>query len=127
MQAFIASLVPQLASGATDPADAAKNILAVALAAAARGASQTVITQESIAVAGIQPGNTAVRDQAVYSPMVAKATAAATAAGAAAGPVAGAAFAKAQGPVLVEALKTWALSWPRSRRGSPSRSQRWRP
>jgi phospholipase/lecithinase/hemolysin len=107
VQAFIASLVPQLAAGATDPADAAKNILAVATAAAGRaGATLTTITQESVAVAGIQPGNTAVRDQAVYSPMVAKASAAASTAGAAAGATAGAEFAKAQGPVLVEALKT---------------------
>jgi len=105
-EAYIASLVSQLAAGATDPADAAKNILAAATAAAARGASQAVITQETIGAAAVQPGNGAVSSQAVYSPMVATATAAGNAAGAAAGPVAGAAYAKAQGPVLVEALKT---------------------
>lgn len=105
-EAYIASLVSQLAAGATNPTDAAKNILAVATAAAARGASQAVITQEAIGAAAVQPGNGAVSSQAVYSPMVATATAAGNAAGAAAGPVAGAAYAKAQGPVLVEALKT---------------------
>jgi phospholipase/lecithinase/hemolysin len=107
VQALITSLATQLGAGATDPAAATAAIASAATTEARRtGSTQTTIVQAAVAMAGIQPGNAAVRDQAVYSPMVARAAAAATTAGNAAGAAAGAAYATAQGPVLIEALKT---------------------
>ena len=101
--AYVQSLVPQLAAGATNPLTAAQAIgLAAQTEAARAGSTQTTITQVAVRAAAGQPGNAAVASQAVYGPMVAKATADATAAGA----KAGADYATAQGPALVTALGT---------------------
>jgi phospholipase/lecithinase/hemolysin len=102
-QAYVASLVSQLAAGATNPQTAAQAIgLAAGTEAARPGSTQTTITQAAIGAAAVQPGNSAVASPAVYGPMVAKATTDATAAGA----KAGADYATAQGPVLVAAMAT---------------------
>jgi len=101
--AYVQSLVPQLASGATNPQTAAQAIGFAAQTEAARaGSTQTSITQVAIGAAAVQPGNSAVASQAVYGPMVAKATADATAAG----NKAGLDYATAKGPELVAALAT---------------------
>jgi phospholipase/lecithinase/hemolysin len=101
--AYVQSLVPQLAAGATNPQTAAQAIgLAAQTEAARAGSTQTSITTAAIGAAAIQPGNAAVAAPAVYGPMVAKATADATAAGA----KAGADYATAKGPELVTALGT---------------------
>nr|WP_315395336.1 esterase [uncultured Duganella sp.] len=101
--AYVQSLVPQLAAGATNPLTAAQAIgLAAQTEAARAGSTQTTITQVAVRAAAGQPGNAAVASQAVFGPMVAKATADATAAGA----KAGADYATAQGPALVAALGT---------------------
>ena len=98
---YLQSLVPQLAAGATNPQTAAQAIAFAAQTEAARaGSSQTSITQVAIGAAAVQPGNSAVASQAVYGPMVAKATADATAAG----NKAGLDYAAAKGPELVAAL-----------------------
>jgi outer membrane lipase/esterase len=105
--AYLQNLVPQLAAGATDPTAAATAITTAARTEAARtGSTQTTVTQVAIRTAASQPGNSAVGAEAVYSPMVARATAAATTAGNAAGAAAGAAYAAANGPALVTALGT---------------------
>jgi phospholipase/lecithinase/hemolysin len=101
--AYVQSLVPQLASGATNPQTAAQAIGFAAQTEAARaGSTQASITQVAIGAAAVQPGNSAVASQAVYGPMVAKATADATAAG----NKAGLDYATAKGPELVAALAT---------------------
>lgn len=98
---YLQSLVPQLAGGATNPQTAAQAIAFAAQTEAARtGSSQASITQVAIGAAAVQPGNSAVASQAVYGPMVAKATADATAAG----NKAGLDYATAKGPELVAAL-----------------------
>jgi outer membrane lipase/esterase len=102
-QAYVASLVGQLAAGATNPQTAAQAIgLAAGTEAARPGSTQTTITQAAIGAAAVQPGNSAVASPAVYGPMVAKATTDATAAGA----KAGADYATAHGPDLVAAMTT---------------------
>jgi len=99
--AYLQSLVPQLAAGASNPQTAAQAIGFAAQNEAARaGSTQTSITQVAIGAAAVQPGNAAVASQAVYGPMVAKATADATAAG----NKAGLDYATAKGPELVAAL-----------------------
>ncbi|SDG22190.1 MULTISPECIES: SGNH/GDSL hydrolase family protein [unclassified Duganella] len=98
--AYLASLIPQLAAGATNPQTAAVAITTAAQTAAQSGATQTVITQAAIGAAAVQPGNSAVAQASVYGPMVAKATADATAAG----QKAGAAYATTHGPELVAAM-----------------------
>ena len=99
--AYVTSLVGQLAAGATNPATAAQAIgLAAQTEAARSGSTQTTITQAAIGAAAIQPGNSAVASQAVWGPMVVKATADATAAG----NKAGLDYAAAKGPELVAAL-----------------------
>ncbi len=106
-QAYVQSLVGQLAAGATSPAAAAQAIGIAAQTEAARaGSTQTTITQAAIGAAAVQPGNSAVAAPAVYGPMVAKATADATTAGNAAGAKAGADYAAAHGPELVAAMAT---------------------
>lgn len=101
--AYVTSLVGQLAAGATDPQSAAAAIgLAAQTEAARPGSTQTSITQVAIGTAAVQPGNSAVASQAVWGPMVAKATTDATAAGA----KAGAAYAAAHGPELITAMAT---------------------
>ncbi|MYM33813.1 esterase [Duganella sp. FT94W] len=99
--AFFASLIPQLAAGATNPQAAGAAITAAVQAATVRpGATQTTITQAAIGTAAAQPGNSAVvANSATY---IAKATADATAAG----QKAGAAYASANGPALVTAMAT---------------------
>jgi phospholipase/lecithinase/hemolysin len=99
--AYLQSLVPQLAAGATNPQTAAQAIAFAAQTEAARpGSTQTSITQAAIGAAAVQPGNQAVASQTVYGPMVAKATADAGAAG----NKAGLDYATAKGPELVAAL-----------------------
>ncbi|GJJ02936.1 hypothetical protein RugamoR64_34740 [Duganella rhizosphaerae] len=109
--AYVTSLVGQLAAGATTPQAAAAAIGQAAQTEAARsGSTQTSITQVAIGTAAVQPGNSAVAAQAVWGPMVAKATADATAAGTAAGNAAGAKagadYAAAHGPELIAAMAT---------------------
>ncbi|HEX8406024.1 MAG TPA: esterase [Duganella sp.] len=99
--AYLQSLVPQLAAGATNPQTAAQAIAFAAQAEAARpGSDQASITRLAIGAAAVQPGNSAVASQAVYGPMVTKATADASAAG----NKAGLDYAAAKGPELVAAL-----------------------
>ncbi len=101
--AYVTSLVGQLAAGATTPQSAAAAIgLAAQTEAARPGSTQTTITQVAVGTAAVQPGNSAVASQAVWGPMVVKATADATAAGA----KAGADYAAAHGPELVAAMAT---------------------
>lgn len=99
--AFFASLIPQLAAGATNPQTAAAAITAAVQSATAQtGATQTTITQAAVGAAAVQPGNTSVlANSATY---IAKATADATAAG----QKAGAAYAAANGPALVTSMAT---------------------
>jgi outer membrane lipase/esterase len=99
--AYAASLVSQLAAGATDPQSAAQAIsLAMATEAARLGHTDASVTQAAIGAAAVQPGDSAVASPAVYGPMVTKAQAD----GAAAGAKAGADYAAAHGPELVAAL-----------------------
>ncbi len=105
--AYLQSLVPQLAAGATNPLTAAQAIGFAAQTEAARsGSTQTSITVAAVGAAAVQPGNSAVAAEAVWKPMVAKATADATAAATTAGAKAGADYAAAKGPELVAALGT---------------------
>lgn len=97
--AFGASLVGQLAAGATSPATAAQAIgLALATESARTGHTDASVVGAAVGAAAIQPGNQAVASPAVYGPMVAKAQAD--------GAAAGAAYATNHGPELVVAMGT---------------------
>lgn len=97
--AFGASLVGQLAAGATSPATAAQAIgLALATESARPGHTDASVVGAAVGAAAIQPGNQAVASPAVYGPMVAKAQAD--------GAAAGAAYASNHGPELVVAMGT---------------------
>lgn len=100
-EAFVRSLVAQLAAGATNPATAAGVIGQAATTEAQRsGSTPESIVTVAVNAAVSQPGLAGVAAPAVYQPMVVKARADANTAGAAAG----AAFATSQGPVLVQEL-----------------------
>ena len=96
--AFFASLIPQLASGATNPQTAAAAITAAVQTATASGAAQSDIVNAAVGAAAVQPGNTGV--VAASTAMIAKATADATTAA----NKAGADYAAAHGPELVAAM-----------------------
>ncbi|MQA41837.1 SGNH/GDSL hydrolase family protein [Rugamonas aquatica] len=98
-QAYVTSLVGQLAAGATTPQAAAGAIgLAAQTEAAKPGSTPESITAAAVGAAAIQPGNSAVASQAVWGPMAVKAKAD--------GAAAGAAYAAAHGPELVVAMTT---------------------
>ena len=108
-QTFVSTLVGLLASAAANPQTAAQAIGAAVGAEAARAGSTTEsLVGVAVGTAAVQPGNSAVASPAVYGPMVVRAKSAGesagAAAGAAAGDKAGAAYAAAQGPVLIAAM-----------------------
>jgi phospholipase/lecithinase/hemolysin len=79
--AFAASLIPQLAAGAPNPAAAGAAITAAIQTESAKpGSTDTTVVQAAV-TAAVVAGNTGVANPAVYGPMVATAQAAGTAAG----------------------------------------------
>ncbi|QYF95691.1 esterase [Massilia sp. PAMC28688] len=92
------SLVPKLASGATDPATAAAAIGTAFKTELATSGNLTTATQRAIGTAAVQPGNSAVASPAVHGPYIAAAQAEATAAGNT--------YAQTNGPGLVTLMST---------------------